>query len=36
MIAGICLANNADLITQDKDFEKIEELNSEKPYNVEN
>jgi len=35
MIAGICLANNADFITQDKDFEKIEELNCEKPHNIE-
>lgn len=26
MIAGICLANNAVIITKDKDFEKIEEL----------
>lgn len=29
MIAGICLANNTDMITKDKDFEKVEELNSQ-------
>jgi predicted nucleic acid-binding protein len=27
MIAGICIANNTEIITKDKDFEKIEELN---------
>lgn len=29
MIAGICLANNTEIITKDKDFERIEELNVE-------
>ena len=28
MIAAICIANNAAILTQDKDFEKIEELES--------
>lgn len=31
MIAGICLANNAPIITKDKDFEKIKELEVLKP-----
>jgi predicted nucleic acid-binding protein len=31
MIAGICIANNADILTQDSDFEKIEELKSLNP-----
>lgn len=28
MIAGICLANNTEIITKDEDFEKIDELES--------
>jgi predicted nucleic acid-binding protein len=31
MIAGICLANNVPIITKDKDFEKIKELEVLKP-----
>lgn len=28
MIAGICLANNVEIITKDKDFKKIEQINA--------
>jgi len=31
MIAGICIANNAKIITKDEDFEKIEELEVLRP-----
>lgn len=31
IIAGICLANNAEIITKDKDFEEIKELQVLKP-----
>lgn len=30
MIAGICIANNTEIITRDKDFTKIEELKHHK------
>lgn len=30
MIAGICIANNTEIITKDKDFAKIDELNIQK------
>ena len=29
MIAGVCIANNAEIITGDKDFEKIDELDTQ-------
>ena len=35
MIAGICLTNDAELITQDEDFERIEELNCKKNRQLE-
>jgi len=33
MIAAICIANNAAILTQDKDFEKIEEIKDLSLYN---
>lgn len=29
MIAGICIANNSEIITKDEDFEKIEEIDAQ-------